>query len=112
MHDPSVFVRMPVTEGPLLTEFPGLTLLVWTTTPWTLVSNTAVAVAPTADYVVIETPEGERLVVAEALRSRVAPEAQVLAHVSGRDFEHTAYRAPFDLVDIPEAHYEIGRAHV
>ena len=107
VHDPSVFVRMPVTEGPLLTEFPGLTLLVWTTTPWTLVSNTAVAVAPAADYVVIETPEGERLVVAEALRSRVAPEAQVLAHVSGRDLEHTAYRAPFDLVDIPEAHYVI-----
>ena len=107
VHDPSVFVRMPVTDGPLLTEFPDLTLLVWTTTPWTLVSNTAVAVAPDADYVVIETPTGERLVVAEALWQQVAPEARVLAHITGRQLERTAYRAPFDLVEIPEAHYVI-----
>ena len=112
VHDPSVFVRMPVTESPLLTEFPGLTLLVWTTTPWTLVANTAVAVAPTADYVVIETPTGERLVVADALWQHVAPDARVLAHVTGEALEHTAYRAPFDLVDIPDAHYVIRGEYV
>ena len=47
--DPSVFVRFPVTSGPLAERFPGVSLLVWTTTPWTLVSNTAVAVKPDAD---------------------------------------------------------------
>ncbi len=46
--DPSVYVRMPVTSGPLAERFPGVSLLVWTTTPWTLVSNTAVAVKPDA----------------------------------------------------------------
>src|SRR5665811_154389 len=39
--DPSVYVRLPVVEGEL--AFAGASLLVWTTTPWTLISNTAVA---------------------------------------------------------------------
>ena len=107
VHDPSVFVRMPVTSGALAERFPGLTLLVWTTTPWTLVSNTAVAVAPAADYSVIRTPDGETLVVAEALREKVAPESKVLAMLLGSDLEHTTYAPPFSLVEIPGAHYVI-----
>src|SRR4051812_27734164 len=46
--DPSVYVRFPLTSGP----YAGTgALLVWTTTPWTLVSNTAVAVRPDVTYV-------------------------------------------------------------
>ena len=46
--DPSVYVRLPLTSGPLA----GVSaLLVWTTTPWTLVSNTATAVHPGVSYV-------------------------------------------------------------
>src|SRR5690349_22386876 len=41
--DPSVYVRFPLTSGPLAGE---ASLVVWTTTPWTLVSNTAVAAHP------------------------------------------------------------------
>src|SRR4051795_3788837 len=44
--DPSVYVRFPLTSGP----YAGSSLLVWTTTPWTLVSNTAVAVNPDVEY--------------------------------------------------------------
>jgi isoleucyl-tRNA synthetase len=47
--DPSVYVRFPLTSGPYAGQ---AALLVWTTTPWTLVSNTAVAVNPGVDYVV------------------------------------------------------------
>ena len=47
--DPSVYVRFPFTSGP---EAGRAALLVWTTTPWTLVSNTAVAVNPEVEYVV------------------------------------------------------------
>ena len=47
--DPSVYVRFPLTSGPLAGE---AALLVWTTTPWTLVSNTAVAAHPDVTYVV------------------------------------------------------------
>ncbi len=107
VHDPSVFVRMPVTSADILEQFPGLTLLVWTTTPWTLVSNTAVAVSPTANYVVMRTPDGETLLVAEALQERISPDAEVLATLPGTELEHLGYTPPFDLVDVPDAHFVI-----
>src|SRR3712207_3328078 len=66
--DPSVYVRFPLTSGPYAgtPERPGAALLVWTTTPWTLVSNTAVAAHPDVEYVVA-TDGNETLVVAEPL---------------------------------------------
>ena len=54
--DPSVYVRFPLTSGPLAGE---AALLVWTTTPWTLVSNTAVAAHPDVTYVVATDGDGE-----------------------------------------------------
>jgi isoleucyl-tRNA synthetase len=53
--DPSVYVRFPVTSGPLAEL--GASLLVWTTTPWTLISNTAVAVHPDVTYVAARTDD-------------------------------------------------------
>ncbi len=110
--DPSVYVRMPVTSGPLAERFPGVSLLVWTTTPWTLVSNTAVAVKPDATYQVVRVPgefgDSELLVIAEALREAKLPEGhEVLASLQGQELEHTGYSRPFDLIDIPDAHYVI-----
>ena len=53
-------------------QLPGADLLVWTTTPWTLVANTAVAVHPDETYVVARrSADGDRVVVAEALVRRV-----------------------------------------
>ena len=57
VEDPSVYVRLPITAVPPSDERPenalqeGDTLLVWTTTPWTLISNAAVAVGPDIEYV-------------------------------------------------------------
>ena len=65
--DPSVYVRFPLTSGPLAGR---ASLLVWTTTPWTLVSNTAVAAHPDVTYVVA-TDGTEQLVVAEPLLEQV-----------------------------------------
>ncbi|MDP9239828.1 MAG: isoleucine--tRNA ligase [Actinomycetota bacterium] len=103
--DPSVFVRFPVTSGPLADL--GAALLVWTTTPWTLVSNTAVAVHPDVTYVVARIA-GEVLVVAEPLLARVAGEApvEVLQRLTGADLEHTEYTRPFDFLD-----FDGQRAH-
>jgi isoleucyl-tRNA synthetase len=70
--DPSVFVRFRLRETPNA-DLVGASLLGWTTTPWTLLSNTGVAVAPDAPYAVVER-DGERLIVAEALRDRVLPD--------------------------------------
>jgi isoleucyl-tRNA synthetase len=68
--DPSVYVRFPVTSGPLAGK---ASLLVWTTTPWTLVANTAVAVNADVTYVVA-TDGTETLVVAEPLAEKVLGE--------------------------------------
>ncbi|WP_433324990.1 isoleucine--tRNA ligase [Spirillospora sp. CA-294931] len=104
---PSVYVRMPVTSGPLAEL--DAALLIWTTTPWTLVSNTAVAVHPDVTYVAARA-EGfdEVLVVAEPLLEQVLGEgAERLATFTGTELERTSYRRPFDLVEIPDAHYVV-----
>jgi isoleucyl-tRNA synthetase len=83
-------------------------LLVWTTTPWTLVSNTAVAVNSKIEYQVIEITtdeKSERLVVASNLAAVLGEERKVIATFTGAELEHTKYAAPLDLVDIPDAHY-------
>src|SRR5581483_2930283 len=103
--DPSVYVRFPVTSGPLADL--GAALLVWTTTPWTLISNTSVAVNPAVTYAVAR-PAGsdELLVVADNLVPAVLGEgAEVVQRLAGTELEHTTYRRPFDMVDIPQAHF-------
>ena len=106
--DPSVYVRFPVTDADFLAKFPGASLLVWTTTPWTLVSNTAVAVKPTATYAVVRTVDGETLVVAQELAAGLFEEGfEVLATLPGTELERIGYERPFDLVEIPDAHYVI-----
>ena len=101
--DPSVFVRFPVTSGDLLERHPGLALLVWTTTPWTLISNTACAVHRDVEYSVTRTASGETLLVAEALREKVLGEGStVLETVRGADVVGTAYQRPFTGVAFPE----------
>ena len=70
IKDPSVFVRFKATSGKLAEL--DASLLVWTTTPWTLVANTAVAVNPKVEYQVVEITNEElteRLVVASDLAS-------------------------------------------
>jgi isoleucyl-tRNA synthetase len=104
--DPSVYVRFPVTSGPLAAL--GAALLVWTTTPWTLVSNTAVAVHPDVTYLAARTADGEVLVVAEPLLAvTLGADVEVLATYRGTDLEHTTYAAPFDLVPVSGAHYVV-----
>ena len=110
VKDPSVYVRFPVTSGDL--EKLGASLLVWTTTPWTLVSNTAIAVHPDVDYVAVRTKESEDsksevLVLAEPLLSVVGDGYEILKKVKGRDLERTSYSRPFNYVEIPDAHFVI-----
>lgn len=102
VSDPSVYVRFPVTSGPWAGR---ASLLIWTTTPWTLISNTAVAVHPEVDYVAARVG-AEVLIVAEPLRTAVlGDDAVVLDRIPGRELERTTYAAPFDLVPMEGAHY-------
>jgi isoleucyl-tRNA synthetase len=111
--DPSVFVRFPVTSG----ELAGLNaaLLVWTTTPWTLVSNTAVAVHPDVEYVAIEVTHEETtevLVVAQNLMETVKGEKKILKTMLGKELERVTYKRPFDYIEIPDAHYVVLATYV
>ncbi len=101
--DPSVYVRFPLTSGPYANS---ADLLVWTTTPWTLVSNTAVAVHPDVSYVLVEHDDLARpAVVAEPLvPTAIGEDARVLERFSGAQMERWRYERPFSLVDIPDAH--------
>ncbi|UCM87367.1 isoleucine--tRNA ligase [Streptomyces marincola] len=110
--DPSVYVRLPLLSGPLAGE---ADLLVWTTTPWTLVSNTAVAVHPEVSYAVATDGE-QRLVVAQPLLEQAlgegwTPTGQTF---TGAEMERWAYRRPFDLVDFggAEAHFVVTADYV
>lgn len=110
VQDPSVYVRFKATSGPIAEH--GASFLVWTTTPWTLISNTAIAVNPSVNYQVIEITQEdktERLVVAENLVGAIAtPEnTKVLANFLGSELERTTYQRPFDLIEIPDAHFII-----
>ena len=111
--DPSVFVRFPITSGELQTL--GASLLVWTTTPWTLVSNTAIAAHPDVDYVAVRTTVdevSEVLVVAELLLSSVAGEHEILKKFKGSDLERVTYQRPLNYIDIPDAHFVIMAEYV
>ena len=111
--DPSVFVRFPATSGELADL--GASFLVWTTTPWTLVSNTAVAVHPDVDYVVVKATAEEAseiLVVAQPLLSKVAGEHEILKTIKGKDLECTTYKRPFDYLEIPDSHFIVLATYV
>ncbi len=111
--DPSVFVRFPVTSGELADL--GASLLVWTTTPWTLVSNTAIAVHPDVEYVAVKATVdevSEILIVAQPLLSKVAGEQEILKTFKGSELERVTYKRPFDYIEIPDAHFVVLATYV
>ena len=106
--DPSVFVRLP------LMDESGTSLLVWTTTPWTLPANVAVAAGADVDYVKVEhtLAEGgtEKLILAQALLEKVfrGEEVKVLETFKGKKLKHLKYKPLFTFLP-PEkpAHYVV-----
>jgi isoleucyl-tRNA synthetase len=111
VDDPSVFVRFPLrgvrtgeaSQGsPLAGLAPEtaagrpVSLLVWTTTPWTLPSNTAVAVHPDVDYAAVVPRDGDEiLVVAAALAPRLFADGYEAVHtIKGRDLVGHSYEPP------------------
>ena len=86
---------------PLL-DRPGESLLVWTTTPWTLAANVAAAVHPELTYVKVRAGRRAVLRLARA-RSRhaVRGEHEVVGEVHGRELVGLTYRGPFD--ELPAA---------
>ena len=102
----------------------GASLLVWTTTPWTLVSNALVAAHPEMTYVTASNGE-ETLVVAESLVEQARPcgarAGPVGDRFTGADMVGWTYQRPFELVewpartderDLPDAHFVVNEDYV
>jgi isoleucyl-tRNA synthetase len=96
--DPSVYVRLPVLDGPLADR--NVSLLIWTTTPWTLISNTAVAIGRGIRYVIARGPEEHGLVVlaADLVESVLGEGAEILEDVEVDDLHGIHYQGPFSYV--------------
>jgi isoleucyl-tRNA synthetase len=102
VEDPSVYVRFPLLDGPLAEQ--DASLVVWTTTPWTLPSNTACAVGVEITYALVE-HAGELLVLAEDLLDTVLGEGgyTLMERLGADDLVGLHYRAPYDIVDVGDA---------
>ena len=106
VQDPSLTVRFKA-EGD---EFgPNTSFLVWTTTPWTLASNVALAVAEAEDYVLVEhsDPESgvqERFILAAALKDKVLGEGEfpVLKTFKGKELIGKRFTRLLDWLELPE----------
>lgn len=81
--DPSLYVRFPLVKHPFKDITQEVSLLVWTTTPWTLPLNRAVALKPRVDYLLLSI-NGHAVVVAAALADKVCELLQVPKNVLGR----------------------------
>jgi len=109
-QDPALTVGYRITGGltpDLEPTLSGAYLLIWTTTPWTLPSNQAVAVNPDVTYVVVEA-HGRRYVLAQprlgAYARELGEEPTVLASYSGRELLGIGYAPPFPyFMDSPNA---------
>ena len=89
VQDPSVFVKMKAADA-------DFKYLVWTTTPWTLPSNAALAMKADAAYLLVD-HDGEQLVLAEALIEKVFDDPpKILKKFAGKDFVGRKYEPLFD----------------
>ncbi len=86
---PAVYVKFP------LIEREGESLLVWTTTPWTLSSNTGAAVHPDLTYVRAKLGD-EVLILAQDRLAVLGTDFRVLEEVPGSELAGLKYRGPFD----------------
>ena len=79
-----------------LVDEPGTYFLAWTTTPWTLPGNVALAVGPDIEYVKVESPEAGTVWVSKDWQMKVASNAKILEKKTGNQLVGTKYRPPFD----------------
>ncbi|MBI4541381.1 MAG: isoleucine--tRNA ligase [Gemmatimonadetes bacterium] len=101
--DPSLYIELELLDGS------ARKLLVWTTTPWTLVSNVALAVNPALPYVELEHRGRRLLVAARRVEPLFGEEAAVVEPVDSRTLVGRRYRRPFDLLPDSDVGGDAGR---
>lgn len=112
VRDPNCYIKLKVTDAsnPLLAD---AELMVWTTTPWTLFSNVALAVGKEIDYCVVKhtrklknkDAEEFKLVIAEARLSVLDGEYEILGKLKGEDIIGSGYEQIFPYLDLNKAEH-------
>jgi len=97
----AVFLRLP------LKDKEKASLLIWTTTPWTLLANVAVAVHPELTYVKVKIKD-EFLILAKSRLELILEKYQVVDEFKGKKLLGLRYQGPFDELKLPSKH---KRAH-
>ena len=109
-QDPAITVGFRITQGPA--DLAGAHLLIWTTTPWTLPSNQAVAVNPEVEYVVVAV-DGRRYLLARERLSAYARELgeqpEVVASHLGEELIGVRYAPPFPYFADSENAFQVLR---
>ena len=99
-EDPGLTVRFP------LVDRPGESLLIWTTTPWTLAANVAAAVGPDLEYVLIRQGDASYWVGKGTLTTSAVGRFEVLESKLGRELVGWGYTGPFDALPAVRSAFE------
>lgn len=94
VKDPSVYVTFKIKDSDKVRALglDGYEFLVWTTTPWTLISNVALAVSPDIDYVKIRFKEtDDKIVLAKARLNVIKEDYEILGEFKGKELEGIEY---------------------
>ncbi|MCP4632599.1 MAG: isoleucine--tRNA ligase [candidate division Zixibacteria bacterium] len=101
--DPSVFIKME------LVDRPGVYFLVWTTTPWTLISN--VALAMHEDFTYVEIEHEESIYILEKSRAEILfDELKIIKEYKGSDLKNTSYKPLYDFMKSDKKAYYVVNA--
>jgi isoleucyl-tRNA synthetase len=104
VEDPSVYVRFKdKTE-------PGTSFLVWTTTPWTLISNVALAVHPEEKYVKVRVGD-ENFILAKARLGVLLAQHQIVEEFPGGELQGRHYEPAFPFFSSTPAAFRVETAH-
>jgi isoleucyl-tRNA synthetase len=106
LRDPSIYVKFPLTNSP------KESILIWTTTPWTLPSNVGVMVNPTFEYAKVKLGD-EKCILAKArikaVESETGKSFQLLETIPGDKLEGMTYRSPLE--SLVPAQRDVQNAH-
>ncbi|WP_031513484.1 isoleucine--tRNA ligase [Desulfofalx alkaliphila] len=96
---PSIYVKFPVVDGKGILPEQETYVVIWTTTPWTIPANVAIALHPELDYVLVQLDDEKHLLAKELLEKYLElidrQGAQILQQFKGEELERVVCRHPF-----------------
>ncbi len=111
VRDPNCYLKLKLISSPVA-AVEGASIIVWTTTPWTLFANTALAIGENIEYVLVKNTHqidgasaSENLVLASSRLSILDGETEVLATFTGKELLGTRYEKIFSYCEIDPVKY-------